>query len=217
MSVEQKVRDHFHADAVRFDAIYEEDKNPIERFIDHVLRGVVRRRLDVTLEKMQPLQGKTVLDVGCGSGRFCLAYAEQGASHVLGVDFAPAMIELANQYAKKLGVQDRCEFRVGAFPETMKPNEGPYDYSSACGFFDYIENPVGIIRDMKRLTRTGAFMSFPKENEWRVPLRRMRFKKLGVPLFLYTEERVKQILKDAGFERYDWINMDRDYLVIGRP
>ena len=51
---------------------------PVERFIDCVWRGVVRRRLDVTLEELEPLQGKTVLDVGCGSGRFCLAY------HVLG-------------------------------------------------------------------------------------------------------------------------------------
>jgi len=96
MSVEQKVRDHFHADARRFDAIYEDQKSPLARWIDDRWRGVVRRRFHLTLEKLSPLPGKTILDVGCGSGRYCLAYAEGGAARVLGVDFAPAMIELAD-------------------------------------------------------------------------------------------------------------------------
>src|SRR5262245_13162045 len=111
MSVEQQVRKHFHADAQRFDAIYEENKGPVARFIDNVWRGVVRHRLELTVEALEPLQGKTILDVGCGSGRFCLAYAERGAAHVLGVDFAEGMIDLANEYARRLNVADRCEFR----------------------------------------------------------------------------------------------------------
>lgn len=212
MSVEQQVRDHFHADAKRFDAIYEEDKGAVERFIDHVWRGVVRRRLDLTLEKLEPLAGKTVLDVGCGSGRFCLAYAERGAAQVLGVDFAPAMIDLGNEYARRLGVEKVCEFRVGTFPEAV--TEGPFDYSSANGFFDYIENPVPLIARMRELTRSKMVMSFPKAHEWRVPIRRLRFKRMGVPLFLYTEPQVRQILKDAGVTRFEWINMDRDYLIV---
>ena len=82
MSVEQKVRGHFHADAARFDAIYEQDKGPVTRFIDHVWRGVVRRRLDLALEKLAPFEGRTYLDVGTGSGRFCHAYAQHGAAQI---------------------------------------------------------------------------------------------------------------------------------------
>ena len=215
MSVEQQVRDHFHADAQRFDAIYNENKGPVEKFVDCVWRGVVVRRLELTLQHFAPLAGKSAIDVGCGSGRFCLAYAEQGAARVLGVDFAPAMIQIANDYAKRLKIEDRCEFRVGAFPEAVTGET--FDYSSANGFFDYIEHPVPIIKAMKDITRERMVMSFPKANEWRVPLRKMRFKRLGCPLFLYTEPQVKQILKDAGLTQYEWINMDRDYLVVARP
>ena len=214
MSVEQQVRKHFHADAQRFDAIYEEQKGPVARFIDNVWRGVVRRRLDLTVEALAPLQGKTVLDVGCGSGRFCLAYAEQGAAHVLGVDFAEGMIDLANDYARRLNVADRCEFRVGTFPEAVP--EGSFDASTALGFFDYIDRPVPIITRMRELTRTTMVMSFPKAREFRVPLRRARFKMLGVPLFLYTEPQVRGILKESGVTRYDWKPLDRDYLVVAR-
>src|SRR5262245_16600141 len=108
--------------------------------MDNVWRGVVRKRFDLVLQRLEPLQGKTVLDVGCGSGRYGLAYAQRGASRVVGVDFAPAMIELAKQHAARLGVAERCDFRVGAFPEAVQ--DGPFDASTAMGFFDYVAEPT---------------------------------------------------------------------------
>lgn len=215
MSVEQKVKEHFHADARRFDSIYEEEKGPVERFIDHVWRGVVRRRLDITVAKLEPLQGKTILDVGCGSGRFCLAFAARGASRVLGVDFASGMIDLAQTLAQRAGVADVCEFRVGAFPEAVP--EGPFDASTALGFFDYIEDPVPMLAAMRAKTRSTLVASFPKASEWRVPLRRLRFKMMGVPLFLYSETRVRDALARAGITDYEWIVLDRDFFVVARP
>ena len=213
-SVDEKVRHHFELDAQRFDAIYEDNKGPFARFVDNVWRGVVRKRLDITLQKLAPLSGKTVLDVGCGSGRFCFAYVQHGAKHVLGVDFASTMIDLARDYAKRLGVEDRCEFRVGKFPDAVP--EGPFDASTAIGFFDYIDDPVAIIRAMREKTTETMVMSFPKAVEWRAPIRRVRFLLSRCPLYLYTRGRLKAILAEAGIDRYEWINFDRDYVVIAR-
>lgn len=42
-----------------------------------------------------PLQGKTVLDLGCGYGWHCAFAAEQGAVKVLGIDLSRKMIEEA--------------------------------------------------------------------------------------------------------------------------
>lgn len=212
MSVEQRVRDHFEADATRFDAIYSEKKGPVQRFIDDVWRGVVQRRFNLTLKQLQPFTGKTILDVGCGSGRYCLAFAHEGAKRVVGIDFAVAMIDLAKKYAAEQGVADRCEFIAGAFPDAVPP--GPYDYSTGMGFFDYIADPLPIVRRMKEMTRSRMVMSFPKSREWRVPLRRIRFWMAGCPLYLYSEARVRSLLADAGITRYDWIELDRDYIVI---
>jgi 2-polyprenyl-3-methyl-5-hydroxy-6-metoxy-1,4-benzoquinol methylase len=210
--IEQKVRDHFHADARRFDAIYNEHKGPLTRLVDNWWRGVVRKRLEVNLEELAPLRGKTILDVGCGSGRFCIAYAQRGARRVVGVDFAFAMIEIANQIAQEAGVSDRCEFIAGAFPEAI--GDATFDVSTANGFFDYIERPVPLLSRMRELTRGTMIVSFPKAIEWRVPVRRLRFWAKGTPLFLYREAQVKRILADAGVRNYEWINLDRDYLIV---
>jgi 2-polyprenyl-3-methyl-5-hydroxy-6-metoxy-1,4-benzoquinol methylase len=212
-SVEIKVRDHFDDDASRFDAIYDEEKGPFARFVDNYWRGVVQKRLELNVENLRPLEGKEILDVGCGSGRFCIAFAKEGAK-VVGVDFAPAMIDIAKRLAKSRGVASRCDLRVGAFPGVIRRDEGPFNASTANGFFDYIDEPVPIIAAMRELTDGKLIMSFPKAVEWRVPVRRLRFWIKGTPLFLYREEQVRDILEKAGVVNYEIIYLDRDYLVI---
>ena len=91
-----------------------------------------------------------------------------------------------------------------------------FEGSSANGFFDYIEDPVPVIKAMKDFTKGTMIMSFPKAIEWRVPLRRVRFWLKGTPLFLYTEAQTKKILQDAGVTDYEWINLDRDYLIVAK-
>jgi len=212
--IERRVRDHFDADADRFDSIYRTKKGTVAKFIDNYWRGVVQKRLEINVQKLQPLNHKRVLDVGCGSGRFCHAFAREGADYVLGVDFAPAMIEIANTIAKELLIEDRCEFRIGSFPDAVKAADLPFDASTANGFFDYIAEPIPIIEQMREMTRGKMIMSFPKAIEWRVPVRRVRFWCKGTPLFLYRENQVKAILASAGVTNYEWINLDRDYLIV---
>ena len=213
-TVEEKVRDHFHDDAERFDAIYGEKKSVVHRFIDNYWRGVVQKRLELNVEKLAPLEGKKILDVGCGSGRFCIAFAHKGASKVVGIDFAQAMIEIADKLAVETGVADKCEFVVGSFPDDIDESEGPFDACTGNGFFDYVEHPVPIITRMRELTRGRMIMSFPKAVEWRVPLRRVRFWLKGTPLFLYSEAQVRDILSNSGVTNYEMIHLDRDYLVV---
>ncbi len=213
-TVEEKVRDHFHDDAERFDAIYGEKKGLFQAFIDNYWRGVVQKRLEINVEKLAPFAGKKILDVGCGSGRFCIAFAQNGAEKVIGIDFAPAMIEIADKIATEAGVSDKCEFVVGGFPDAIDESDGPFDACTGNGFFDYVEHPVPIITRMRELTRGKLILSFPKAVEWRIPLRRIRFWLKGTPLFLYRESQVRDILARSGVTNYEFIHLDRDYLVV---
>src|SRR6187200_893648 len=151
MSVEE-VRTHFDADAKRFDAIYEDEKGPFARFVDEVWRGVVKRRFELTLERLAPLDGKRVLDVGCGSGRYGIAFALRGASHVTGLDVAPAMLELAREHAERANVVGVCEFRVAQFPESESGSAETFECCTAMGYFDYVASPVEHLGRMRELT-----------------------------------------------------------------
>ncbi|MFN0277440.1 MAG: class I SAM-dependent methyltransferase [Pyrinomonadaceae bacterium] len=213
-TVEEKVRDHFHEDAARFDAIYGEKKNIFHKFIDNYWRGVVQKRLELNVEKLKPFAKKKILDVGCGSGRFCIAFALNGAEKVVGIDFARAMIEIADKLAAEAGVADKCEFVIGGFPEAIDESDGPFDACTANGFFDYVEHPTPIITRMRELTQGKMILSFPKAVEWRVPIRRVRFWLKGTPLFLYHEAQVRDILARSGVTNYEFIHLDRDYLVV---
>lgn len=217
MSVEERVAHHFDADAQRFDAIYEEaGKSRFAQFVDNRWRGVVQQRLDLALTELAPLEGRSILDVGCGSGRYCHAFAERGATRVVGIDFAPAMIEIAVRLADEHGVADRCEFRVGAFPDDVGADER-FDASTAMGYFDYVKDAEAHVRAMRERTTQVMLMSFPKAHEWRVPLRRLRFAVNRCPLFLYREQQVRALLARAGVGDARWIDLRRDYVIVARP
>ena len=101
MESTERVRSHFEKDAQRFDAIYEEQKkSAFDRFIDKYVRGVVVERLHL-VRTLAPVKGTwSVLDVGCGPGRFSVDLATRGSSRVLGVDISTEMLDLAKRAAE---------------------------------------------------------------------------------------------------------------------
>jgi 2-polyprenyl-3-methyl-5-hydroxy-6-metoxy-1,4-benzoquinol methylase len=215
MSAEERVRSHFDADAKRFDEIYESRKGPLRWFVDDVWRGVVQKRFALTLELLEPLEAKRVLDVGCGSGRYCIAYASRGASRVVGIDYAAAMLELAERHAADANVAAVCEFRHAEFPGGVADGER-FDCATAMGYFDYVPDAAAHLARMKELTDGMIVASFPKRYDLRAPLRRLRFKLNRCPLFLYSAPHVEAALAQAGIQSFDLVDLGRDYVAVAR-
>lgn len=61
--------------------------------------------------------GKTVFDLGCGSGILAIAAAKLGAARCLAVDIDPKTIPVAEANARLNGVSDRVETRQGSAAE----------------------------------------------------------------------------------------------------
>lgn len=61
-------------------------------------------RMCLQLLEVVPLEGRTVLDVGCGSGILSIAAAKRGARSVLGVDIEPGAVEVARRNSETNGV-----------------------------------------------------------------------------------------------------------------
>src|SRR5262245_50044922 len=99
----------------------------------------MRLRYERTLQSCAPVAGRSFLDIGCGPGHYAVQLAQMGARRVLGVDFAPGMIEIARQHAIEAGVADRCEFLVKDFSAHGGER---FDCAIVMGVMDYIESPA---------------------------------------------------------------------------
>ncbi len=180
----------FHQYANDFDAIYGNQNGLIDSVINRIFRKSMRLRFEKSVEGCDPIEGRSVLDVGCGPGHYSITLAQRGAARVVGIDFAEGMLQLATEHAKKVGVGERCKFMVADFYE-YAPQE-LFDYVIVMGFMDYMPDPEKVVAKVLSLTRDKAFFSFPVEGGLLGWQRKMRYQK-RCDLFLYSEERLKQI------------------------
>ncbi len=213
MQGEEKVKRYFHQQAARFDTIYEERKNLWQKAVDRFFRQVVRDRFHLTFEKLGKLEGKSVLDVGCGSGRYALEFARRGAGRVIGIDFAQAMIDLAEKHAEDLA-KNRCKFISGDF--IRYDFKEKFDYTIAMGFFDYLKNPSDYLGRMKDLTNGKIIASFPKRWTWRTPIRKVRLRLANCQVYFYSKGNIERLLKANGISNYEIVNLSRDFIVIAQ-
>ncbi|HEX2494411.1 MAG TPA: class I SAM-dependent methyltransferase [Steroidobacter sp.] len=61
------------------------------------------------------LHGKSVLDIGCAEGFFCLEAARLGASRVIGIDSTFSSLLCAKLLARRAGL--KVTYRMGVFPQ----------------------------------------------------------------------------------------------------
>jgi 2-polyprenyl-3-methyl-5-hydroxy-6-metoxy-1,4-benzoquinol methylase len=88
--------------------------------------GAADEYLRRQLEAVGSLQGKWVLDFGCGLGRTSRIYAEMGAVRVEGFDLSNERLEVAKRNAKRDGLADRIFFRHLAAEDIDYP-DGSFD------------------------------------------------------------------------------------------
>jgi cyclopropane fatty-acyl-phospholipid synthase-like methyltransferase len=205
----EQVRRYFDAEAERFDTIYRSDKGLGQRLVDGLFRTVIHRRYALTLELCGDVQGRRVLDVGCGSGRYCLELARRGAE-VVGLDFAPAMVAMARQRAAELGVAERCTFEVTDFLAWCEPHH--FDICLGIGFFDYVDEPERFLVRMREMTRGQGVFSFPVRWTARSLSRRLRLTINRCPVHFYGARQVAELLRRSGWVGADVHRLSRDYL-----
>lgn len=200
--MDDRTQRYFEDHASKFDSIYHEGQ-PLSRLFNRLLRKAIYERFAITMEQAEPIQGKTVLDVGCGSGRYSVEFALRGAAAVVGVDYASNMLALAAQYAAAKGVADRCRFVNGDF--TSASIDDKYDVVLAIGVFDYQDKPGEFLRRMAERSRGKVIGSFPGRSLIRMPMRKLRYWWDDCPLRFYTEKDVRAVAAAANLKSFDII------------
>lgn len=202
MTVQEDVKHRFEWDAKNFDAIYRLERSPVSRWFNKTFRKAVFDRYDLAFKHAGDVTGKSILDIGCGSGVYAADFARRGAKRVLGVDFSSNMLEIARGEAREHDVDKVCEFRQADF--TTAEISETFDVAIAMGVFDYLREPQPFLKKMAEVVKGTVICSFPGHSVVRELARKMRYKltRRGT-VFFYDEEDVRRLAKGAGFASFE--------------
>lgn len=98
---------------------------------------------------LQVAPGSSVLDVGCGVGRWSRRLAARGV-RVTGVDLSPTMIAEARRRASVEGLAARCRFEAQDLSELDAG--GPFDLVLGVTVLQHILDPAALHSAVRRMT-----------------------------------------------------------------
>ncbi len=191
-----KVRDYFDDRVTAYDAFYDESSH-LRRWANRTFRKAVYLRRDRTTELAESHRCRTLLDVGCGSGRNSVWFVRHGIERVFGLDFSVEMIQEAQCLAERAGVAGRCEFQAGDF--LAFPTGRRFDMVCALGVFDYVEQAEPFLRHMTQFADRVIYASFPGWTLVRSPLRKLRYALRSCPTRFYRRSEVRTLFEAVGF------------------
>ena len=148
------------------------------------------------------LEGRRVLDIGCGIGGPACILAETYGAHVVATDLEPPLIERARLRAARLGLSDRIEFEV--------VNTGPLSFESetfdlvmSSGGVTQTADKLGMFQECLRVLKPGGTFSLydwmKSEGEYSQDMRYW-FEMEGLTYVMETPRGQEATLSEAGFE-----------------
>ena len=122
----------------------------------------MQREMLAQLEAMG-LDGRTLLDIGCGVGVLHQALLARGAVRATGVDLAPRMLDHARERARGMALQDRVEYRLGDFVE-MEAELDPADLTLLDKVVCCYPDAESMLEAAARHTRVALALVYPRRH-----------------------------------------------------
>lgn len=118
-------------------------------------------RLD-WLNGLCPVQGKRVLDVGCGGGILADAIARRGAE-VLGVDLATKPLKVAQLHALEAQTPN-VQYREVSAEALAAEQPSGFDVVTCMEMLEHVPDPSSIVRACATLVKPGGWVFFSTIN-----------------------------------------------------
>ena len=113
------------------------------------------------IDRIAPLAGRKVVDVGCGGGILAESMALRGAS-VLGIDLAEASLQVAELHKLESGAP--VEYRCVAVEALAEEAAGQYDTVTCMEMLEHVPDPGSVIAACAKLVRPGGHVFFSTIN-----------------------------------------------------
>jgi 2-polyprenyl-6-hydroxyphenyl methylase/3-demethylubiquinone-9 3-methyltransferase len=117
-------------------------------------------RLD-WIDRIAPLAGRRVLDVGCGGGILAESMAARGAQ-VTGIDLADKPLQVAELHALESGV--RVSYRKAAAEDLARELPAAFDVVTCMEMLEHVPDPAQTVRACAALVRPGGAVFFSTIN-----------------------------------------------------
>jgi 2-polyprenyl-6-hydroxyphenyl methylase / 3-demethylubiquinone-9 3-methyltransferase len=117
-------------------------------------------RLDY-IDSRASLNGKQVLDVGCGGGILSESMAGRGAQ-VTGIDLAEASLQVAQLHALESAVS--IEYRCIAVEDLAAEKPQSFDVVTCMEMLEHVPDPASVVRACAALVKPGGQLFFSTLN-----------------------------------------------------
>jgi 2-polyprenyl-6-hydroxyphenyl methylase/3-demethylubiquinone-9 3-methyltransferase len=118
-------------------------------------------RLD-WIDRHAHLQGKRVVDIGCGGGILADAMARRGAN-VLGIDLASKPLKVAQLHALEAGTPS-IDYREIAAEALAAEQPGQFDVVTCMEMLEHVPVPASIVQACATLVKPGGWLFFSTLN-----------------------------------------------------
>ncbi len=114
------------------------------------------------IDELAALQGKHVLDVGCGGGILSDAMARSGAQ-VLGIDLATKSLKVAQLHALEAQTP-RVSYREVSVEALAAELPASFDVVTCMEMLEHVPDPASIVRACSQLVKPGGWVFFSTLN-----------------------------------------------------
>lgn len=117
------------------------------------------RLSDLLIERLAPVPGERVLDVGCGIGTPGVRLVKRTGAELVGISISAQDVELANARALREGCADHARFQHGNALE-MPFADNSFDHVLALESIVHMTDRVQVLKEIARVLRPGGKVAF---------------------------------------------------------
>lgn len=154
------------------------------------------------IKELEDKNFKTLLDVGCGNGRFLSMVLNKFDVKVSGIDISPGMIEKGKEF-----LDGRADLKIGD-SEHLPWNDRSFDVVTCSASFHHYPVPELYLKEVKRVLRTGGILMIADPFTSNELLRFfanivIKFSKSG-DVRIYSQKEMQELLENCGFTLIKW-------------
>jgi 2-polyprenyl-6-hydroxyphenyl methylase/3-demethylubiquinone-9 3-methyltransferase len=114
------------------------------------------------IDSLAGLQGKRVVDIGCGGGILADSMARKGAN-VLGIDLASKALRVAMLHAMEAGTPN-VEYREVSAEDLAAEQPGQFDVVTCMEMLEHVPRPASVVAACAQLVKPGGWVFFSTIN-----------------------------------------------------